>query len=150
MIKIKGMAHVIINVSNWDTCIHFYRKLMPFLGMEQVFAGKDMIYFVGGRTALGINRLPGDMNNQRFDQTKVGLHHLCFRASSRGDIDTLFDYLKTIDSNIIHPPENGAWAPGYYSVLFEDPVGTRLELNYVPGKGVLAKGVSFNPSVDYK
>ena len=123
---------------------------MPFLGMEQVFAGKDMIYFVGGRTALGINRLPSDMNNQRFDQTKVGLHHLCFRASSRGDIDTLFDYLKSIDSNIIHPPENGAWAPGYYSVLFEDPVGTRLELNYVPGKGVLAKGVSFNPSVDYK
>ena len=27
-------------------------------------------------------------------------------------------------------------APGYYSILFEDPDGVRLELNFVPGKGV--------------
>ena len=32
----------------------------------------------------------------------------------------------------------GAWAPGYYSVLFEDPDGIRLEVNHVPGKGLLA------------
>ena len=57
MIKINGMAHVVINVGNWDVCVEFYRKLMPFLGMKQVFDGKEMIYFVGGRTALGINRL---------------------------------------------------------------------------------------------
>jgi hypothetical protein len=31
-------------------------------------------------------------------------------------------------------------APGYYSVLFEDPDGTRLEINYVPGKGLLTPG----------
>ena len=34
-------------------------------------------------------------------------------------------------------PEEGAWAPGYYSVLFEDPDGIRLEMNHVPGKGLL-------------
>ena len=27
---------------------------------------------------------------------------------------------------------------GYYSVLFEDPDGIRLEVNHVPGKGLLA------------
>ena len=27
----------------------------------------------------------------------------------------------------------------YYSVLFEDPDGIRLEINHVPGKGLLAK-----------
>jgi hypothetical protein len=26
-------------------------------------------------------------------------------------------------------------APGYYSILFEDPDGIRIEVNYVPGKG---------------
>ena len=31
-------------------------------------------------------------------------------------------------------------APGYYSVLFEDPDGTRLEINHVPGKGLLTPG----------
>jgi hypothetical protein len=31
--------------------------------------------------------------------------------------------------------------PGYYSVLFEDPDGIRLEVNHVPGKGVFEPGV---------
>lgn len=35
-------------------------------------------------------------------------------------------------------PEEAGWVAGYYSVLFEDPDGIRLEVNYVPGKGVLA------------
>ena len=28
--------------------------------------------------------------------------------------------------------------PGYYSVLFEDPDGIRPEVNYIPGRGLLA------------
>ena len=35
-------------------------------------------------------------------------------------------------------PREDRWAPGYYSLLFEDPDGIRLELNHVPGKGLLA------------
>ena len=42
------------------------------------------------------------------------------------------------------------WAPGYYSVLFEDPDGIRLEVNHVPGAGVLAEGVTFEPSDGYE
>jgi hypothetical protein len=30
--------------------------------------------------------------------------------------------------------------PGYYSVLFEDFDGIRLEVNHVPGRGVLVEG----------
>ena len=41
------------------------------------------------------------------------------------------------------------WAPGYYYVLFEDPDGIRLEVNFVPGAGLLAEGVHFNPSSGY-
>ena len=36
---------------------------------------------------------------------------------------------------IVHPPQQDGFAPGYYSVLFEDPDGIRIEVNYVPGKG---------------
>jgi hypothetical protein len=42
---------------------------------------------------------------------------------------------------IVHPPQEDDWAPGYYSVLFEDPCGTRLEVNHVPGRGNLADDV---------
>ena len=36
----------------------------------------------------------------------------------------------------MHGPQEDAFAPGYYSVLFEDPDGIRLELNHVPGRGL--------------
>lgn len=53
------------------------------------------------------------------------------------DGDALHEFLVEMGAAIVHPPEDGAWAPGYYSVLFEDPDGIRLEMNFVPGKGLL-------------
>ena len=39
-------------------------------------------------------------------------------------------------SSLFTGPEDGShFAPGYYSILFEDPDGIRVEFNYVPGKG---------------
>jgi hypothetical protein len=43
---------------------------------------------------------------------------------------------------LVHAPQEDDWAPGYYSVLFEDPCGTRLEVNFVPGKGNLDEQIS--------
>ena len=47
----------------------------------------------------------------------------------------------------------GTWAPGYYYyyyyVLFEDPDGIRLEVNFVPRAGLLAEGAQFNPAAGY-
>lgn len=42
------------------------------------------------------------------------------------------------------------WVAGYYSVLFEDPDGIRLEVNFVPGAGILQPGASFNPKDGYE
>jgi len=44
---------------------------------------------------------------------------------------------------------DGAWAPGYYYILFEDPDGIKIEVNYVPGAGVFAKDTKFNSDKDY-
>jgi hypothetical protein len=59
-------------------------------------------------------------------------------------------FLQSHDTKIIHAPEEGPWAPEYYSVLFEDPAGVRLEINHIPGRGVLEEGFSFNPAGDYR
>ena len=66
-------------------------------------------------------------------QQRVGLHHLCLRARSREDVDRCAALLKVIDATIVRGPQEGTWAPGYYYVLFEDPDGIRLEVNFVPG-----------------
>jgi hypothetical protein len=50
----------------------------------------------------------------------------------------LHDFLCSIGTTIVREPREDGWAPGYYSLLFEYPDGIRLELNHVPGKGLLA------------
>lgn len=150
MIEINGMAHVILSVSEWPACREFYTRLLPFLGLTLAFDGDEMIYYVGGRTALGVGKCASEFDGERFRQNSVGLHHLCFRARNEADVDAAHEHVQEIGAHIVHPPQRGEWAPGYYSLLFEDPVGTRLEVNYVPGKGVLADDAAFEPGQHYR
>ena len=150
MVEVNGIAHIMLTVSQFKECQKFYKKLLPFLGLKLVFDGKDMCYHVGARTAVGIQRCAPEHQDERFIQTRVGLHHFCFRGRSTTDIDEVYSLLQGMDAKIVTPPKEGPWAPGYYSVLFEDPDGSRIEVNYVPGKGVLAKDAGFNPGADFQ
>jgi catechol 2,3-dioxygenase-like lactoylglutathione lyase family enzyme len=126
-------------VSNFEACAPFYRELLGYLGLQPVIDGDGALYCVGGRTAVGILRAEEKFAGERFEQFRVGLHHLCFRVREREDIDALYEFVKGLGAKIVHPPEDGPYAPGYYSVLFEDPDGIRLEANHVPGRGLLEK-----------
>ena len=136
--EINGIAHVILTVGDFARCRAFYGRLLPFLGLRPVFDTDTFFYCVGGRTAFGIEPADDAHRGQRFVQTRPGLHHVCFRVRERGDVDVVYGLLKELGATVVHPPEEGPWAPGYYSVLFEDPDGIRLEVNHVPGKGLLA------------
>jgi catechol 2,3-dioxygenase-like lactoylglutathione lyase family enzyme len=148
-IEINGMAHVILTVSRFDVACDFYRKLLPQFGMKPVFDGDRLFYCIGGRTAIGIQPGASRLGSERFNQRRVGLHHLCLRARSRQDVDRCAAVLREMAATIIRGPEEGSWAPGYYSVLFEDPDGIRLEVCFVPGAGLLAAGASFDPGSGY-
>ncbi len=150
MIEINGMAHVILTVSRFDLARAFYGKLLPALGMQPVFDGERFFYCVGGRTAIGIEPCAASYEGERFVQQRTGLHHLCLRARSRDDVDRCAALLREMEATIIRGPEEGTWAPGYYSVLFEDPDGIRLEMCFVPGAGLLAGDVTFNAKDGYQ
>jgi len=148
-IAINGMAHIILTVNRFEKSREFYCELLPFLGMIKVYDGSNFVYHVGGRTALGIQRCSDEMKDEKFIQNRVGLHHLCFRARSREDVDALYAKLKEMGAYIDRGPIEGDWAPGYYYVVFEDPDGIRLEINYLPGRGLLAgEDGPLNPSDD--
>jgi catechol 2,3-dioxygenase-like lactoylglutathione lyase family enzyme len=150
MIEINGVAHVALSVSEWERSKPFYEALLSFLGLKPVFSGVDSIYYVGGRTAVGVGRCLPEHMSRRFVQGSVGLHHVCLRCRSREDVDKVYDFLKSQDVNIVRAPEEGPWTPGYYSVLFEDHSGIRIELNHVPGRGVLEEGAAFNSGSDFR
>ena len=101
----------------------------------------QLYYCVGGRTGVAIRAAAVEHQHAAFDPYRAGLHHICFRARSREDVDALAAYVLEIGAKVIKPPGEDDWAQGYYSVLFEDPGGTRLEANYVPGKGNLDAAV---------
>lgn len=139
MININGMAHLVVTVNDWDRATAFYKKLLPEMGMKLVFDGDEFCYHVGARTGIGINRAGSEHADATFDQTRVGLHHFCLRARSREDIDRTAELVGEAGGTIVRGPMEGAWAPGYYYVLFEDPDGLRFEVNFVPGQGVFSE-----------
>ena len=148
MIEVNGLAHVILTVSNWDKAHAFYAELLPFLGMKKVFDGNNFLYHVGGRTAIGIQRCAEEQAKERFLANRVGLHHLCLRARSREDVDKAADKVRSMGGTIDRGPLEGNWAPGYYFFVFEDPDGIRLEVNFVPGRGLLSSYPPLSPSND--
>ena len=138
--EINGVAHTFLTVGNFAVSHAFYSQLLPFLGLMVVADTPNTFYCVGGRTGFGIHAPTAEYAGRRFRQGLVGLHHLCFRARSRDDVDEVHVFLVKIGAPIVHAPQQDNFAPGYYSVLFEDPDGTRLEVNHVPGRGLLEPG----------
>ncbi|MGH6909222.1 MAG: VOC family protein [Phenylobacterium sp.] len=134
--EINGVAHTFITASDFDASVAFYRQLLPFLGMTIVADTPNTFYGVGGRTGFGINRPADEHAGAKYDQRRIGLHHQCWRVRSRDDVEEAHAFLQSIGAKVVHGPQEDAFAPGYYSVLFEDPDGIRLELNHVPGRGL--------------
>jgi len=140
--EVNGIAHIFITAGDFERARAFYRQLLPYLGLKPVMDAAGTYYCVGGRTGFGVRAPPASHAGERFEQGSVGLHHVCFRVREREEVDEAHAFLTSIDAAIVHPPQDDEWAPGYYSVLFEDPDGVRLEINHVPGQGLLAAGGS--------
>ncbi|HMR06405.1 MAG TPA: VOC family protein [Polyangiaceae bacterium] len=136
--EINGIAHIQLTVADFASAREFYSKLLPFLGLQPVMEFDGFFYCVGARTGVAISKADDAHQGERFVQRRVGLHHVCFRARERAHVDEVHAFVQDLGATIVHAPEEAHWAPGYYSVLFEDPDGIRLEVNHVPGKGLLA------------
>ena len=146
-VEVNGIAHIQLTVNDPERCVPFWEKLCHFLEMKTLIKGEGVVYCIGSRTGILVRGAPKDKRDRAFDQDRPGLHHFCFRARNREDIDAIHRFVTDeLDARIIHPPEEGKqFAPGYYSVLFEDPDGIRVEFNYVPGKGHLGDGGRLGP-----
>lgn len=136
-VEVNGIAHIQMTVNNIEACQPFWEKLCHFLEMKTLIKNDTTLYCIGSRTGILIREAPEDKKHIAFDQDTAGLHHFCFRVRAHEDIDNIYQFVESeLDAKIIHGPEDGShFAPGYYSILFEDPDGIRVEFNHVPGKG---------------
>ena len=141
VVSLNGIAHIYLTVQDFPLCLPFYEALLAFFDMQCLVRTDALFYCVGSRTGIGIRAASVEHSDTAFDQYRAGMHHLCLRARSRSDIERIEAFLVQLiarcGGRLLHGAVQDGWAPGYYSVLFEDPCGTRLEVNYVPGKGNL-------------
>lgn len=136
-VELNGIAHIQLTVNDPERCVPFWEKLCHFLEMKTLIKGEGIVYCIGSRTGILVRGAPAEKRQAPFDQDRAGLHHFCFRARAREDVDAIHRFVAgELGAKIVHPPEEAShFAPGYYSVLFEDPDGIRVEVNHVPGKG---------------
>ena len=146
-VEVNGIAHIQLTVANAADCLPFWERLCTFLNMQVLVRNDTTVYCIGSRTGILVKEVPDGGDRSAFDQYRPGLHHLCFRARTNGDIDRIYRFVSDeLQAKIVHPPEPGDhFAPGYYSVLFEDPDGIRVEFNHVPGKGHFGAGGRLGP-----
>jgi catechol 2,3-dioxygenase-like lactoylglutathione lyase family enzyme len=146
-VEVNGIAHIALTVNDPQHCIPFWERLCHFLEMKTLIKGEGIVYCIGSRTGILVRGAPPEKRDVPFDQDRPGLHHFCFRARNREDVDAIYRFAADeLNARIVHPPEEGSqFAPGYYSVLFEDPDGIRVEVNHVPGKGHLGSGGRLSP-----
>ena len=145
--ELNGIAHIQLTVVDPERCVPFWERLCHFFEMKTLIRGPEIVYCIGSRTGILVRGAPPEKRSARFDQDRPGLHHFCFRARSREDVDAVHRFATDVlGAKIVHPPEEGTqFAPGYYSLLFEDPDGIRVEVNFVPGKGHLGPGGRLGP-----
>ncbi len=138
MADINGIAHFQLCVTDMARSISFYEPLLAAMGMVAVIDDRESYYYcVGGRTGVALSPAAPEHRQQRFRQGSVGLHHLCFRARNREDVEALFAIARDQGATVVREPQESDFAPGYFSTLFEDPDGIRIEINFVPGRGLL-------------
>jgi len=148
MPEVIGIDHIYITVGDLARAETFYDRVMTVLGFR-----KNTFTINGDPHIQYFNRHFGFVlrparNTFPHDPYSPGLHHLCLRARTREDVDKAAEKVRSLGGRIDRGPIEGDWAPGYYFFVFEDPDGIRLEINHIPGKGLLATDPPINPSPD--
>ena len=135
-VEVNGIAHIQLTVNDPERCVPFWEALCHFLEMKTLIRGENIVYCIGSRTGILVRGRDEAGDGLAYDQDRAGLHHFCFRARARDHVDQIHQFIvDELDARIVHGPQEDDFAPGYYSVLFEDPDGIRVEVNHVPGKG---------------
>ena len=129
--------HIDLVVSSLDRSLPFYRELLSAWGevYDHTIAGErgEEVHYIGilrdGGVAIGLReqQAGGD-----FDRYRLGVHHVCFAAASRDQVDERAGWLREQGAKIESGPKDYDYVEGYYAVFFYDPDGLKLEIAYIP------------------
>ncbi|MBN9026886.1 MULTISPECIES: VOC family protein [Kaistia] len=125
MVRVVGIDHLVIRVSDFGISKAFYGRLFAFLGFEVLGDYGDTIGWTNGKTRFWIGEADAEGKKHKYRIGDIGFHHYAFELRSRQDVDDLEAFLKREKVEIVDPA--GEYYDDYYAVFFLDPDGLKLE-----------------------
>lgn len=125
MVRVVGIDHLVIRVSDFQKSKRFYGKLFDFLGFEVLDEYPGAIGWTNGKTRFWIGRADAKGRQRKYRIGDVGFHHYAFELRSRKDVDALQAFLAENDTPIVDAADE--YYDDYYAVFFLDPDGLKLE-----------------------
>lgn len=130
MPELLTIAHVSLTVSDLDRSVPWYERLFDAKLVLDDTAGafRRAALIVAGKALVGLQDFPDPADSLPFNERRVGLDHLAFACSSRGELETWkarLDELGIVNGGVVDA--------GYGSVLsFRDPDNIALEFFALP------------------
>ena len=127
--KVIGLDHIYLSVSNFEASQAFYDRVMKTLGFrkgDKPIAGQPHAHYFN--PAMQFTIRPARPGAPPHDCDAPGLHHFCFQLRSEADVDAAHSRLLAIDVDATAPRHYPEYNEAYYATFFTDPDGLRLEL----------------------
>jgi catechol 2,3-dioxygenase-like lactoylglutathione lyase family enzyme len=129
----SGIAHIMLNVTNFWRSEAFYDRLLFALGFSSNHREEV--------EDIAIKSYIRDEHNLwiRSDHTvqhhpfvrDAGLDHLALSANSKAEVDRIYEELRDTEVIIARPPASyPEYSPDYYAFYFRDPDGIPLEIAF--------------------
>jgi catechol 2,3-dioxygenase-like lactoylglutathione lyase family enzyme len=103
MVRVTGIDHLVIRVSDYSKSKDFYGQLFTFLGFEVSDEYDDAIGWTNGKTRFWIGPADAEGRKRKYRIGDVGFHHYAFQLRSRKDVDALESFLREHGATIVDP-----------------------------------------------
>jgi catechol 2,3-dioxygenase-like lactoylglutathione lyase family enzyme len=135
-----SISHIALTVSDFDRSTEFYDRVFKFMGYlrDEVPQSTQQVMrtplrsWIGPGYSISIRPSKGEFARRLHDRDAPGFNHMAFYADDRADIDAMHKLLQEIGAQILDPPAEYPYSPGYFAVYFTDPDGLKFEFAYVP------------------
>jgi glyoxylase I family protein len=135
-----SISHIALTVSDLNRSVEFYDKIFKFMGYmpievpetAQRAMNTQVRSWVGPGYSISIRPSKGEFAHRAHDRNAPGFNHMAFYAEDRSDIEAMHRLLKEMGVEILDPPAQYPYSPGYFAVYFADPDGLKFEFAYVP------------------
>ena len=131
MVRVIGIDHLVIRVSDLQRSKRFYNDVLGFMGFELEWEFGEIAGWNNGVTMFWIGQADAEGLRHPHRAGNIGYHHYAFEFAERSHVDDLGAFLLEKGVTVVDPPADyPSYGEGYYAVFFLDPDGLKLEGMY--------------------